>query len=154
MRVCAVDHSMQCRNHQLAAAGRVFRLQGSYFQERCLLAPLKRGWSQKNLFIWVQRKVAHGWHAIAQPASINRLLRAEFYDFLFKYDNITCSRHARMFISRVAQASLHVAGGGLLICRPLRWFESVSQIIAACIKSAGCCVILDNYSMVLHQVST
>ena len=43
---------------------------------------------------------------------------------------------------------------GLLICRPLRWFESVSQIIAACITSAGCCVILDNYSVLLHQVGT
>ncbi len=30
------------RNRQLAAAGRVFRLQGSYFQGKCLLAPLKR----------------------------------------------------------------------------------------------------------------
>ena len=52
------------------------------------------------------------------------------------------------------RANLLVARGALLIRRPLRWFESVSQLIAANIQSAGRCVIFENYSVLLHQVGT
>ncbi len=54
------------QKHRTAAVGRVLRVQGSPFQDRCLLAALKRGSSQKKLFISVKRTEARAIHAMAR----------------------------------------------------------------------------------------
>ena len=97
------------QKHRTAAAGRVLRVQGSPFQERCLLAALKRGSSQKKLFISVQRKEARAIHAMARAVSMKRMLRDEFWSA-----RVTCNgsrfedfTDSIIYYVRVSKEALH-----------------------------------------------